>query len=141
MMGNYDPQKPVVVPTREDKRYRSWRTTPMPQSNAVMIFIMDVSGSMGDEQKEIVRIASFWIDTWLRSQYKGLESRFIIHDEDFPDGFHSVLCIILSSIQQSKRSSSIRVSTRGRRVLARRCFATLSMTEGGRRVSFFTLSP
>jgi uncharacterized sporulation protein YeaH/YhbH (DUF444 family) len=80
MMGNYDPQKPVVVPTREDKRYRSWRTTPMPQSNAVMIFIMDVSGSMGDEQKEIVRIASFWIDTWLRSQYEGLESRFIIHD-------------------------------------------------------------
>jgi len=45
-----------------------------------MIFIMDVSGSMGDEQKEIVRIESFWIDTWLRSQYKGLESRYIIHD-------------------------------------------------------------
>jgi hypothetical protein len=35
---------------------------------------------MGDEQKEIVRIESFWLDTWLRSQYKGLESRFIIHD-------------------------------------------------------------
>ena len=52
----------------------------MPQSNAVMIFIMDVSGSMGDEQKEIVRIESFWIDAWLRSQYKGLESRYIIHD-------------------------------------------------------------
>jgi uncharacterized sporulation protein YeaH/YhbH (DUF444 family) len=39
-----------------------------------------VSGSMGDEQKEIVRIESFWIDTWLRSQYKGIESRYIIHD-------------------------------------------------------------
>ena len=70
----------MIVPVREDRRYRSWRTTPMPQSNAVMIFIMDVSGSMGDEQKEIVRIESFWIDTWLRSQYKGLESRYIIHD-------------------------------------------------------------
>jgi uncharacterized protein len=45
-----------------------------------MLFIMDVSGSMGDEQKEIVRIESFWIDAWLRSQYKGLESRYIIHD-------------------------------------------------------------
>ena len=42
--------------------------------------MMDVSGSMGDEQKEIVRIESFWIDTWLRSQYKGLETRYIIHD-------------------------------------------------------------
>ena len=42
--------------------------------------MMDVSGSMGDEQKEIVRIEAFWIDTWLRSQYKDLESRYIIHD-------------------------------------------------------------
>jgi uncharacterized sporulation protein YeaH/YhbH (DUF444 family) len=80
MTGSYDPKRPVVVPVREDRRYRSWRTIPMPQSNAVMIFIMDVSGSMGDEQKEIVRIESFWIDTWLRSQYDGLESRYIIHD-------------------------------------------------------------
>ena len=37
--------------------------------------MMDVSGSMGDEQKEIVRIESFWIDTWLRSNYQGLETR------------------------------------------------------------------
>ena len=35
-------------------------------ANAVIIYMMDVSGSMGDEQKEIVRIESFWIDTWLR---------------------------------------------------------------------------
>ncbi len=80
MTGQYDPKRPIVVPVREDRRYRSWRTVPLPQSNAVMIFIMDVSGSMGDEQKEIVRIESFWIDTWLRSQYQGLESRYIIHD-------------------------------------------------------------
>ena len=46
----------MIVPIREDRRYRSWRTTPLPQSNAVIIYIMDVSGSMGDEQKEIVRI-------------------------------------------------------------------------------------
>ena len=79
-MGTYDPARPVIVPIREDRRYRSWRTDPRPQSNAVIIYMMDVSGSMGDEQKEIVRIESFWIDTWLKSQYKGLESRFIIHD-------------------------------------------------------------
>jgi uncharacterized sporulation protein YeaH/YhbH (DUF444 family) len=42
--------------------------------------MMDVSGSMGDEQKEIVRIETFWIDTWLRSQYKGLVTRYIVHD-------------------------------------------------------------
>lgn len=78
--GTYDPQNPVVVPIKEDKRYRSWRTKPKPQSNAVIFYMMDVSGSMGDEQKSIVRTTAFWIDTWLSSQYQGLETRYIIHD-------------------------------------------------------------
>ncbi|TNE51349.1 MAG: DUF444 family protein [Deltaproteobacteria bacterium] len=78
--GLYSGRNPVIIPIREDKRYRSWKTTTVPQSNAVIIYMMDVSGSMGDEQKEIVRIESFWIDTWLRSQYNGIESRYIIHD-------------------------------------------------------------
>lgn len=78
--GRYDPARPVVVPIRDDRRYRAWNTSVQPVANAVIIYMMDVSGSMGDEQKEIVRIESFWIDTWLRSQYKGLESVYIIHD-------------------------------------------------------------
>ena len=78
--GTFDPKQPIVIPTPDDRRYRSWKTTTQPVANAVIIYMMDVSGSMGDEQKEIVRIESFWIDTWLRRQYKGLESRFIIHD-------------------------------------------------------------
>jgi hypothetical protein len=78
--GVYDPKRPVIVPVREDFRYRSFREEVQPHYNAVIIYMMDVSGSMGDEQKEIVRIESFWIDTWLRSQYKGIESRYIIHD-------------------------------------------------------------
>ena len=59
--------RPVVVPMREDRRYRTWKQVPLPETNAVVIYMMDVSGSMGDEQKEIVRIESFWIDTWLRA--------------------------------------------------------------------------
>ncbi len=78
--GGYDRERPVVVPIREDKRYRSWKTAWIPECNAAVIYIMDVSGSMGDEQKEIVRIESFWIDTWLQSQYQGLEVRYITHD-------------------------------------------------------------
>jgi len=78
--GSYDPDNPVVVPYREDRRYRSWKITTQAESNALIIYIMDVSGSMGDEQKEIVRIESFWIDTWLRHHYKGLVGRYIIHD-------------------------------------------------------------
>ena len=78
--GTYNAARPVIVPTHEDRRYRSWKQQPLPQNNAVIIYMMDVSGSMGDEQKEIVRIESFWIDTWLRSQYKGLVCRYLIHD-------------------------------------------------------------
>jgi uncharacterized protein len=79
-VGTYSAEKPVVVPIRDDKRFRSWTTKSEPVANAVILYMMDVSGSMGDEQKEIVRIESFWLDTWLRKQYRGIESRFIIHD-------------------------------------------------------------
>ena len=79
-LGTYDPKRPVIIPTRDDMRYKSWKTEEEPVANAVIIYMMDVSGSMGDEQKEIVRIESFWIDTWLRKQYKDIKTRFIIHD-------------------------------------------------------------
>jgi uncharacterized sporulation protein YeaH/YhbH (DUF444 family) len=79
-MGAYDPALPLIVPIREDRRYRSWHLREVPESNAVIIFCMDVSGSMGDQQKEIVRIASFWIDTWLRSQYKSLDNVYVVHE-------------------------------------------------------------
>ena len=78
--GIYDKENPRVIPVRDDRRYRSWKTKSLPQSNAVIIYMMDVSGSMGNEQKDIVRIESFWIDTWLKSQYQNLETRYIIHD-------------------------------------------------------------
>jgi hypothetical protein len=78
--NTYDAAAPRVIPVREDKRYRSWTTTPLPQTTAVVIYLMDVSGSMTDEQKQVVRTAAFWLDTWLGSQYDGIETRYIIHD-------------------------------------------------------------
>jgi len=78
--GSYVPSDPRIIPIREDKRYRSSKTRSQPQSSAVVIYMMDVSGSMGREQKEIVRLEAFWIDTWLRHNYKNVQSRFIVHD-------------------------------------------------------------
>jgi hypothetical protein len=80
--GTYNPDKPIIIPIKQDVRYRTFKLENLPETNAVIIYMMDVSGSMGDEQKEIVRIESFWLDTWLKSQYKGLETRFIIHDAE-----------------------------------------------------------
>lgn len=78
--GTYDPKNPIVAPIPSDFKFRSWKTDVKHENSAVIIYMMDVSGSMGDEQKEIVRTEAFWINTWLKSQYKGLETRYIIHD-------------------------------------------------------------
>ncbi len=80
LTGVYDPEDPIIIPIKRDFRYRSWNEVKKPQSNALTIYMMDVSGSMGSEQKETVRLEAFWIDTWLRRNYKGVESRFIVHD-------------------------------------------------------------
>jgi sporulation protein YhbH len=78
--GEYNPRDPLIVPIRDDMRYRSWKEEPLPQSSAVIFYMMDVSGSMGLEQKELVRITAFWIETWLRSQYEEIEICYIVHD-------------------------------------------------------------
>ncbi|KKN25843.1 hypothetical protein LCGC14_0880750, partial [marine sediment metagenome] len=67
--GTYDPNNPIFIPQQSDKRFRSRKTIVDPTTNAVIIYMMDVSGSMGEEQKEIVRTESFWIDAWLTKQY------------------------------------------------------------------------
>lgn len=78
--GTYNPNCPVIIPIREDARYRSWRHHPQPHNNAAVFYMMDVSGSMSARKKELVRLTAFWIDTWLQAHYKNLETRYIVHD-------------------------------------------------------------
>ncbi len=78
--GAYDPERPRVSLVRADRLYRTYRAKPQPRSNAVTIYIMDVSGSMGADQKELVRIESFWLDAWIKSHYPSLRSVYIVHD-------------------------------------------------------------
>ncbi len=78
--GIYNPDDPVIIPIKSDYQYRSFKPVKKPNANAVCIYIMDVSGSMGGEQKEIVRLESFWLNAWLKKHYKELETKFIIHD-------------------------------------------------------------
>lgn len=78
--GTYDPDRPSVTLTRGDRRYRTWKPRALPRANAVIVYVMDVSGSMGADQKELVRIESFWLDTWIRSHYQGVRSVYIVHD-------------------------------------------------------------
>ena len=78
--GTYNPENPLVIPIRDDMRYKALKKIPSPLSNAVLIYMMDVSGSMGEEQKRLVRNGIFWMSAWLCTHYKEIEERFIIHD-------------------------------------------------------------
>ena len=86
--GEWDAADPKVVPIPADERFRSMRSHPKPQSAAVLIHMMDVSGSMGREQKDMVRLQAFWIDTWLRSQYESIEVVYIVHDAEAKEVDH-----------------------------------------------------
>ncbi|MCG3133747.1 MAG: hypothetical protein HMLKMBBP_00977 [Planctomycetes bacterium] len=80
--GSYDARRPIVVPLPEDERFRSFEVTPLPESSAAIVYMMDVSGSMGAEQKEVVRHTAFWLDTWIRSQYRNVAVRYVVHDAE-----------------------------------------------------------
>lgn len=78
--GQYQYDSPIVIPERQDFLYRSPKTLLEKQAQAVIFYIMDVSGSMREEQKQIVRITSFWLHAWIKRFYKGIKNRFIVHD-------------------------------------------------------------
>lgn len=80
LLNAYNFKAPLVVIQRPDRRYREWVTKEMPQNNAVILYGMDVSGSMGEVEKDIVRHTAFWIDLWLKHHYPGLVRRFFLHD-------------------------------------------------------------
>lgn len=80
--GNYDANDPKIIPIKNDKRFRTFSTQDSPDVNTVVIYMMDVSGSMGKQQKHIVEAEVFWIDLLLKASYKDIESVFIVHDTE-----------------------------------------------------------
>lgn len=78
--GSYNPANPNIIPNRADYVYRAAKPTTKPQAQAVVFYMMDISGSMGEKEKKVVQSTTFWINAWLQKHYKGLETRFIVHD-------------------------------------------------------------
>ncbi len=64
---------------QEDLRFKTWTTQPKPADNAVLLLLMDASGSMGKTQKDIARVASWWMLELLRSKYENVQVEFITH--------------------------------------------------------------
>ncbi|MGI8588788.1 MAG: sporulation protein YhbH [Chloroflexia bacterium] len=63
----------------EDLRYKTWDQRVEYQSNAVVIAMMDVSGSMGEFEKYIARSFYFWMVRFLRTRYQHVRIVFISH--------------------------------------------------------------
>lgn len=63
----------------EDLRFRTWNDVQKPYSNALIMAIMDTSGSMGQFEKYIARSFFFWMTRFLRKKYEQVEIVFIAH--------------------------------------------------------------
>jgi sporulation protein YhbH len=64
---------------KEDLRFKSWEEDHRYESNAVVLALMDVSGSMGEFKKYIARSFYFWMVRFLRTKYDNVEIVFISH--------------------------------------------------------------
>ena len=66
----------------DDLRFRTYVDRIEYKNTAVIIAMMDVSGSMDEHKKYLVRVSLWWIKKYLERLYDGLEFRFIIHDTE-----------------------------------------------------------
>jgi hypothetical protein len=64
---------------KEDMRFKSWEEEIKYESNAVVIAMMDVSGSMSEFKKYIARSFYFWMVRFLRTKYDNVQIVFISH--------------------------------------------------------------
>lgn len=70
---------PFIPLFSEDLRYRTLERDVEYQSNAVVLAMMDVSGSMGTMKKYLARSFFFWLVEFLRQIYNHVQIRFIAH--------------------------------------------------------------
>lgn len=69
-IGNFKP---------EDLRFKMWEERIRQESSAVILAMMDTSGSMGTYEKYIARTFFFWMVRFLRTKYEQVEIVFIAH--------------------------------------------------------------
>lgn len=94
LMGNIDKKRTLLEAIRrnarageveniriinDDLRFKTWDDVVEPQSNAVILAIMDTSGSMGNFEKYIARTFFFWMVRFLRTRYEKVEIVFVAH--------------------------------------------------------------
>ncbi|MED4269748.1 sporulation protein YhbH [Geobacillus stearothermophilus] len=72
--------KPGFYPIyREDLKFKTWNEVVKPESKAVVLAMMDTSGSMGMWEKYMARSFFFWMTRFLRTKYETVDIAFIAH--------------------------------------------------------------
>lgn len=72
--------KPSFHPIHpEDLKFRTWTEVLKPESKAVVLAMMDTSGSMGIWEKYMARSFFFWMARFLRTKYETVDIEFIAH--------------------------------------------------------------
>lgn len=94
LMGNVDKKRTIMTAIKrnamhgkaaispiynDDLRFKTWDEVVKPESKAVVLAMMDVSGSMGNFEKSCARSFFFWMIKFLRSKYETVEIEFIAH--------------------------------------------------------------
>lgn len=64
---------------KEDLKFKTWNEIVKPDSKAVVLAMMDTSGSMGIWEKYMARSFFFWMTRFLRTKYEKVEIEFIAH--------------------------------------------------------------
>ena len=72
--------KPGITPIyNDDLRFKTWDEVTKPETKAVVLAMMDTSGSMGNFEKYCARSFFFWMTRFLRTKYESVEIEFIAH--------------------------------------------------------------
>lgn len=94
LMGNIDKKKTMLSAFKrnalrgkpsfypiypEDLRFKTWNEKIRHESKAVVLAMMDTSGSMGVWEKYMARSFFFWMTRFLRTKYEKVEIEFIAH--------------------------------------------------------------
>lgn len=94
LMGNIDKRRTILAAIKrnalegrpgiepihnDDLRFKTWNEVTRPESKAVVIAMMDTSGSMGRWEKYMARSFFFWMTRFLRTKYETVDIEFIAH--------------------------------------------------------------
>jgi len=94
LMGNVDKRRTILEALKrnamsgkasvapiynDDLRFKTWEEKVKPESKAVVLAMMDTSGSMGRFEKYMARSFFFWMTRFLRTKYETVDIVFIAH--------------------------------------------------------------